>query len=243
MTYAGMSYVPTMKDTSRVNDDSSTFTNVGALEGGQSAATGNHKHDILTARPRNSSSVYSSSSSTSFNSLGELQYVDPDGGELVSEEYHQTPHEQFAERNGMTRSRTALHQQQQAPLDSLVTENNAIQRSESNAGGAFSRRRNPGPEEDEDKMSDLRSASDSRSSPPQERIRQEVDPPDPPNFYHRDMEFEVQLLSLRNKRVLLARLSEVVPRGRLSLVRVLVLFVFVRCSWLFQTHSPGSIFL
>jgi hypothetical protein len=41
---------------------------------------------------------------------------------------------------------------------------------------------------------------------------------DAANTYHRDMDFEVTLLRHRNKRVLMSRLQEVSPRGRLSLV-------------------------
>jgi hypothetical protein len=42
---------------------------------------------------------------------------------------------------------------------------------------------------------------------------------DPPNSYHRDMEIEAARLLQRNKRVLISRLSETSPRGKLSLVR------------------------
>jgi hypothetical protein len=42
---------------------------------------------------------------------------------------------------------------------------------------------------------------------------------DPPNSYHWDMEIEAARLLQRNKRVLISRLSETSPRGKLSLVR------------------------
>lgn len=44
---------------------------------------------------------------------------------------------------------------------------------------------------------------------------------DPPNAYYRDIDFKVAQQSERNKRVLLSRLCEAAPRGRLSLVRCL----------------------
>jgi len=164
-------------------------------------------------RPRFNPPVYSSSSSSSFNSSGEMQYVDPDSGEPFSGDYHlpQQP---------MTSSQTPV-------AEELSSEDHPDQDSQSSRR-AFARRRNPEPEDERittttsDMQVDTSSNSSNRAATAPASL-QPVDPPDPPNFYHRDMDFEVQLISLRNKRVLMARLVEVVPRGRLSLVRSLVL--------------------
>ena len=222
MVYAGMSCEPTMKDTSSVNDDTSTFTNVGEMEVDHNGVPTRPKHNVMSIRPRNSS-VYSSSSSASCSSSGELQYVDPEGGEPAYDEYHQTHHcndndEVHVGVRRATSSRgIALHEQQQEAADRFGTDD--YQHQETKSSGTFSRRRNPEVEEDEERMADSRrgAAARARTNPGEVSV-QEVERPDPPNFYHRDMEFEVQLLSLRNKRVLMARLNEVVPRGRLSMV-------------------------
>jgi len=223
-----MSYVPTMKNTtSRDKGDTSTFTNEGAMDDDDPVVR--NKQAVAAFRgPRNTSSVYSSSSSTSFNSSGELQYVDPDGGEPVTDEYYHSQtqqQQQLSERKDLSSSATALHQQQQQQQQEEETvrspeaEHCNHQERESQGRNAFSRRRNPEPEEDDTMAVDSKCSGDKAPSS-HERILQELDPPDPPNFYQRDMEFEVQLLSLRNKRVLIARLNEVVPRGRLSMVRI-----------------------
>ena len=162
-------------------------------------------------RPRFNPPVYSSSSSSSFNSSGEMQYVDPDSGEPLSGDHHlpQQP---------MTSSQTPV-------TEELSSEDHPDQNSQSSRR-AFARRRNPEPEDERitarTTTSDMQvdtSANSSQRAATAPTSLQQVDPPDPPNFYHRDMGFEVQLISLRNKRVLMARLVEVVPRGRLSLVR------------------------
>lgn len=226
MTHAGMSYVPTMKDTSCDNRDTSSFTNEGFMADNPA---GGSKQAVAPFRgPRNTSSVYSSSSSTSFNSSGELQYVDPDGGEPVIDDFYesqtqqqqQQPQQQPDSKN-LSISATALHEQQQQETTARSPQgehdkNQEMQ--ESQARNAFSQRRNPDPEEDESMAVDSKRSGDEAPSS-QEDTSRETEPLDPPNFYHRDMEFEVQLLSLRNKRVLMARLNEVVPRGRLSMVR------------------------
>jgi hypothetical protein len=72
------------------------------------------------------------------------------------------------------------------------------------SGGAFSHRRNP----IHDSSSDT---TDEEGTRPQHL--------EAANTYRRDMDFEVTLLRHRNKRVLMSRLQEVSPRGRLSLVR------------------------
>lgn len=107
-------------------------------------------------------------------------------------------------------------------------------------GGGISRRRNPSPfssendqQNDDDTITLDRESK--KPSPPQHddvvpgemttdrESRKSASPQNEdvvaPNTFRRDMDFEVALLSQRNKRVLISRLEEVLPRGRLSLVR------------------------
>lgn len=71
---------------------------------------------------------------------------------------------------------------------------------------AFAKRRNSEHEESNSQQGD-----ETKSTPQHHGVEA--------NTYQRDMDFEVALLTQRNRRVLLSRLQEVAPRGRLSLVR------------------------
>lgn len=84
--------------------------------------------------------------------------------------------------------------------------------------GAFSTSRNPSPlRSDSEQQIDEEITADRESK--QSASPQHADDVDPVNTYRQDMDFEVALQSQRNKRVLLSRLGEVAPRGRLSIVR------------------------
>ena len=177
-------------------------------------------------RPRDNSSAYSSSTSSSgsFSSSGELQYVDPDGGEPVSSDDY-LPSQ--AERQSQEQQSQEQHSKDNSQT-SVTVESSSETPPPQSSRNTFARRRNPEPEDEPTKTSnnnDATAATQMETDPSKRTAKmqapsQDADRPvDPPNFYHSDMDFEVQLLSLRNKRVLMSRLAEVVPRGRLSMVR------------------------
>lgn len=58
-----------------------------------------------------------------------------------------------------------------------------------------------------------------RKDSEQDELDEEESALAPPNTYHMEMELEAARLSQRNKRVLITRLVEASPRGKLSLVR------------------------
>lgn len=93
--------------------------------------------------------------------------------------------------------------------------------------GTFTKRRNPLPEDPAENDFVVREATPSTAgdsdsygksnSPLHLELSDEI--VDTPFMYHRRMEFEAAMLSQRNKELLLSKLVEVAPRGRLSLVR------------------------
>jgi hypothetical protein len=104
----------------------------------------------------------------------------------------------------------------------------SIQESSTVRSGAFTKRRNPLPEDPAENDFVVREATPSTAgdsdsygksnSPLHLELSDETI--DSPFMYHRRMEFEAALLSQRNKELLLSKLVEVAPRGRLSLVRI-----------------------
>lgn len=93
---------------------------------------------------------------------------------------------------------------QTEPLSQNADEEKAPARTSSS--GAFTKRRNP----EEHEVGNSQDEQETKNS--LLHVEQA-------NTYMRDVDFEVALLTQRNKRVLLSRLQEVAPRGRLSLVR------------------------
>lgn len=93
--------------------------------------------------------------------------------------------------------------------------------------GAFAKRRNPLPEDPAENDVVVREATPSTAGDSDSYAKSNSplhlepcdDASDTPFMYHRRMEFEAALLSQRNKELLLSKLVEVAPRGRLSLVR------------------------
>lgn len=106
--------------------------------------------------------------------------------------------------------------------------------SEISTARAFSKRRNPLPEDQVGDDFVVREATPSttgdsdscqKSSSPLHMEHSENETVDTPFMYHQRMEYEAALLSQRNKELLLWKLEEVAPRGRLSLVRLTTLMV------------------
>lgn len=150
-----------------------------------------------------------------------MQYVDPDGGEpvyfedfntLSSQQHTQTPFatpqiEQYP-------SVGDLKSEVEIPPKGNLERKSLVRR-------ASSRRRISEYEDctvqriEEEYEQDQ---SEETSKLPALQPLHDVDPPAEPNFYQYEMEYEVHLQTLRNKRVLMARLTEVMNRGRLSMV-------------------------
>jgi hypothetical protein len=96
--------------------------------------------------------------------------------------------------------------------------------------GAFTKRRNPLTEDPAENDFVVREATSSTAgdcdsngksnSPLHLELSDEII--DTPSMYHRRMEFEAAMISQRNKELLLCKLVEVAPRGRLSLVRYFI---------------------